>query len=272
MSNMSIGQHIHYSRIRRENSEGRVATCIKMNISEPRIVELAGLAGAHSIWLCNEHVPNDWSQIEHCIRAAKLFDMDAIVRVSKGAYPDYIKPFEAAGIMVPHISSAEEARQVVDMCRFLPLGHRAMDRGNMDGHYCQIPSVDYIELSNREKMIILQIESPEGVEAVEEIAAVDGFDMLLFGPGDFTHRIGKPAQINEPEVHAARARVEKAARDHGKKSFGVAAPGTPQELFKRGYAVSQRTADVVVLGGGFRSALEGFQSAPHKPIDSVYQE
>ncbi len=269
---MNPNQRIHRSRIRRENKEGRIATCIKMNISEPRIVELAGLAGAHSIWLCNEHVPNDWSQIENCVRAAKLFDMDAIIRVSKGSYSDYIKPFEAdaAAIMVPHISSAEEARQVVDTCRFLPLGHRAMDGGNMDGKYCQIPPKDYIELSNTEKMIILQIESPEGVENAEEIAAVEGFDMLLFGPGDFSHRIGNPGQINEPEVHAARARVEKAARTHGKKSFAVAAPGTPAELFKRGYAVSQPTADVIALGAGFRAALEAFQSRKPDPISSVY--
>jgi 4-hydroxy-2-oxoheptanedioate aldolase len=269
---MKPNLHIHRSRIRRENNEGRIATCIKMNISHPRIVELAGLAGAHSIWLCNEHVPNDWNQLENCIRAAKLFDMDAIVRVNKGSYSDYLKPFEAdaAAIMVPHISSAEEARHVVDMCRFLPLGHRAMDGGNMDGKYCQIPPAEYIELSNHEKMIILQIESPEGVENVEEIAAVAGFDMLLFGPGDFSHRIGKPGQINEPEVHAARARVEKAAREHGKKSFSVAAPGTPRELFARGYAVAQPSADVIALGAGFRSGLEAFQSTKPNPVTSIY--
>jgi len=61
------------------------------------------------VWLCNEHVPNDWLNLEHQIRAAKLFDMDTIVRVSKGSYSEYIKPFEcdATGIMVPHIASAD---------------------------------------------------------------------------------------------------------------------------------------------------------------------
>jgi len=269
---MNPRQHIHRSRIRCENNEGRVATCISLNITHPRIVELAGLAGAHSIWLCNEHVPNDWSQIENCIRAAKLFDMDAIVRVSKGSYSEYIKPFEAdaAAIMVPHIATAEEARYMVDTCRFLPLGHRAMDGGNMDGKYGQIPPKDYIELSNHEKMIILQIESPEGLENVEDIAAVEGFDMLLFGPGDFSHRIGKPGQINEPEVHAARARVEKAARDHGKKCMGVAAPGTPSELFNRGYSVSNRGGDVTGLGNCFRAAIQTFNTNTSTSIASAF--
>ena len=96
------------SRILRELRNGQNSTVIKLNMGDPRIVELAGLAGASAVWLCNEHVPNDWLNMEHQIRAAKLYDMDTIVRVSKGSYSEYIKPFEcdATGIMVPHIASA----------------------------------------------------------------------------------------------------------------------------------------------------------------------
>ena len=66
-------------------------------------------------------------------RAAKLYDMDTIVRVNKGGYSEYVKPFEcdATGIMVPHITSADEARSVVDMVRCRPMGSKALDAGNM---------------------------------------------------------------------------------------------------------------------------------------------
>jgi len=83
------------SRVLRDIREGRQAACVKINITHPNVVELAGLAGASAVWLCNEHGPNDWQTIEHCIRAAKLHDMDTILRVSKGSYSDYIKAFEA---------------------------------------------------------------------------------------------------------------------------------------------------------------------------------
>lgn len=262
----------HSSRIRLENAEGRIASCLKLNIPDPLVIELAGLAGASSVWLCQEHVPSDWRTMENCIRAAKLHGMDAIIRVSKGSYSDYLKPFEAdaAGIMVPHVTSADEARRIVDMCRSLPLGHRAMDGGNIDGSFCQLPILDYIEYVNHEKFIILQIESPEGLEAVEEIASVPGFDMLLLGPGDFSCRIGKPGQIDLPEIHAARTRVEDAARANGKKCFSVVARGTAEELFERGYAVTQVGGDVVALGTSFRAAVSALHGKKPDALNSIY--
>lgn len=262
----------HRSRIRRENAEGRVASCVKLNIPEPLVVELAGLAGASSVWLCMEHVPSEWRTIENCIRAAKLHDMDAIIRVSKGSYSDYLKPFEAdaAGIMVPHVTSADEARHIVDICRAMPMGRRAMDGGNIDGAFCQLPLPEYVEYINREKLLILQIESPEALAAVDEIAAVPGFDMLLFGPGDFAHRIGKIGQTDLPEVHAARTKVEDAARAHGKKCFSAGARGTAHELFQRGYSVTQLASDVITLGTGFRKAVAGLYGEAAGSIQSIY--
>jgi len=248
------------SRTLRDCREKGLATCIKLNIGDPRMVELAGLAGFSTVWFCNEHVPTDWSQIEHAVRAARIHDMDVIVRVSKGAYSDYIKPFEcdAAGIMVPHVTSAREAREVVEMCRFHPLGKRALDGGNVDGGFCTIPVHEYLEQSNREKLIILQIESPEGVEAIDEIAAVEGFDFLLFGPGDYSHRIGKVGEIHAPEVEVARRCVEEAARRHGKRGFSVGAQGTPRELQERGYAIVNLGSDVNTLNVAFRDSLAQF--------------
>src|SRR5204863_8755625 len=94
------------------------------------------------------------------------------------------------------------------------------------GVYCQIPLADYIAHSNSERVLIFQIESPQALENVERIAAVPGFDILLFGPGDFSHLLGKPGQINDPEVVAARKRVGAAAKAHGKfaMSPGMIAP------------------------------------------------
>src|SRR6185436_3592559 len=99
------------SRLLRELRAGQCPATLKLNMNDPRIVELAGLSGTSAVWLCNEHVPNDWINLEHQIRAAKLHDMDTIVRVNKAGYSDYVKPFEldATGIMVPMVNSAEEA-------------------------------------------------------------------------------------------------------------------------------------------------------------------
>lgn len=259
------------SRVLRDIAAERVATCMKMNLGDPRVIELAGLSGFSAVWLCNEHVPNDWTNLEHCVRAAKLYDVDTIVRVAKGSYSDYIKPFEcdATGIMVPHVASADEARAIVDACRFRPIGHRALDGGNSDGLYCQMPAAEYIEYSNHQRYLILQIESPEAAEKVEEIAAVPGYEFLLFGPGDFSHRIGKTGDINAPEVLAARKRVEDAARKNGKMCFSVGVRDTPAELRKRNYHIISLASDVVTLGSGFTEAIKAFGQAAAAP-DAYY--
>ena len=75
--------------------EGQLVTSFKANLNDPRVIEIAGLCGCDAVWICNEHVPNDWTNLEHQIRAARLHDVDTLVRVTKGSYSDYIRPFEA---------------------------------------------------------------------------------------------------------------------------------------------------------------------------------
>lgn len=261
------------SRLLQELRSGASAPVLKLNLMDPRVVELAGLAGASAVWLCNEHVPNDWLNLEHQVRAAKLYNMDTIIRVAKGSYSDYVKPFEmdATGIMVPHVGSAAEAREIVKMCRFGPLGRRPIDGGNMDGLFCQISTADYCEQSNREKFIILQIESPEALENVEEIAAVEGFDFLLFGPGDFSHLIGKPGQVNDPQVVAARKRVAAAAVKHGKFAMMPAMLDSRANLESEGWRAFTVGADVITLGFGFKEKVEAFNKAETSVSKRLYE-
>ena len=245
------------SRVLRELRAGKNPGTFKLNLNDPRIVEMAGLSGASAVWLCNEHVPNDWTNLENQVRAAKLHDLDTIVRVSKGSYSDYVKPFEmdATAIMVPHVTTAEEARKIVEMTRFMPLGRRPMDGGNIDGAFCQIPVAEYTRHSNSERFLVLQIESPEALANVEEIAAVPGFEVLLFGPGDFSHLIGKAGQIGAPEVVAARKRVAAAALKNGKylMSPGMIAPRA--ELEAEGWRILNLGSDVVSLGAAFNKMV-----------------
>jgi 4-hydroxy-2-oxoheptanedioate aldolase len=249
------------SRMLRELRAGGCPTCLKMNLGDPRVIELCGLSGASAAWICNEHVGNDWLNLENQIRAAKVYDLDTIVRVEKGSYSDYVKPFEAdaTAIMVPHITTAAEARQVVQMTRFQPLGRRAWDGGNIDGQYCQVPVADYLAHSNHERMLIFQIESPEALENVEAIAAVPGFEALLFGPGDFSHLIGKAGQLQDPAVVGARQRVAAAARQHGKFMMAPGLIGPLDDLLAEGFRIFNLGADVLALGDYFNGRVADFR-------------
>jgi len=126
--------------------------------------------------------------------AAKVHDTDVMVRVARGSYSDHVKPLEldAAGIMVPHVMSLADARRVVSMTRFHPIGRRPVDGGNADGSYCAVDSLTYFREANRERFVCVQIEDPEPLDDLDAIAALDGIDMLFFGPADFSQGIGAP--------------------------------------------------------------------------------
>ncbi len=259
------------SRVLKLLREGQLPTTLKINLSDPRVIEAAALCGVDAVWLCHEHVPNDWVPLENQIRAARVHNIDTLVRVGRGSYSDYIRPFEAdaTGIIVPHVASEEEARQIVTWVRFHPVGKRALDGGNTDGKFCLIPTDEYIQHSNQERIVILQIESPEALENVETIAAVPGFNGILFGPGDFSHRIGKVGQLDAPEVVAARKRVAAACRRHGKFAMtaGLIAPFA--ELVAEGYQVINIGADVVAVTSYVKQRLELVENQIAKLPDAI---
>ena len=246
------------SRVLKLLREGQLPTVLKINLSDPRVIEIAGLSGVDAVWLCTEHVPNDWLGLEGQIRAARIHNIDTLVRVGRGSYSDYIRPFEAdaTGIIVPHVASEQEARQIVEWVRFHPVGKRALDGGNTDGQFCLVPLGDYIKHSNTERVVILQIESPEALENVEAIAAVPGFDGILFGPGDFSHRIGKAGELDAPEVVSARKRVAAACLRHGKFAMTAGLIAPLPELVQEGYRLIGIGADVVGIGSYVKQRLE----------------
>lgn len=248
------------SRVLAKLRNGEVASCLKINLSDPRVIEIASRAGFDCVWTGMEHVPNDLSVIQQQILAAKTYDVDTLCRVPRGSYSDYIRPLEmdAAGIMVPHVMSLEDAKNVVRMTRFHPVGRRAADGGNADAAYCAIPFTDYLEQSNRERFVILQIEDPEPLNELEAIAELPGYDMLLFGPGDFSHSIGAPGQLDHPRITQARERIAEVANKYGKIAGTVGAPSQKQELVNMGYTFLSLGADVVGLGRYCREIAEAF--------------
>jgi 4-hydroxy-2-oxoheptanedioate aldolase len=152
--------------------------------------------------------------------------------VAKGPYSDYIQPLEAdaAGIMVPHLMSLKEAKEIVHWTRFHPLGLRPVDGGNADGKYCMVDFDEYIETANKERFVVVQIEDPEPLDELEEITKVDGIDMLFFGTGDFSQGIGTPGKWDNLQIAEARKRIAQVCKANNKFSGTVGGPANFQEL------------------------------------------
>ena len=131
------------SRMLDKMRAGKKVISCKLNFSCYRSAELMALSGFDGIWICQEHVPTDFTTMEAQIMAAKCHDCDTIVRVPKGSYSDYIRPLEAdaSGIMIPHLMSLEEAEDIAHTVRFHPIGRRPVDGGNADGLYAGLQRI-----------------------------------------------------------------------------------------------------------------------------------
>ncbi|HDY64987.1 MAG TPA: aldolase [Phycisphaerae bacterium] len=251
------------SRVLNKMRAGGVAICAKTNLADPRVIEIIGRAGFDCAWTDMEHVPNTLHDVENQIRAAKMHDMDTLVRVRRGSYSNMILPLEmdATGIMVPHIMSAADAKQVVYYTRFHPVGRRPWDGGNSDGGFCMIPPEIYKQQANERRFVIVQIEDPEPLDSLDEIAEIEGIDMLFFGPGDFSQGIGHPGEVDHPKVQETKKRVAKVAREHGKFAGTMGTPDNVQSLLDMGYQFVNVHADVVLLSHGFHAAAEAVRKS-----------
>ena len=245
------------SRVLRQMRAGKVATCTKLNLSDPRAAEIAAMCGFDCIWIDLEHVPNNMKDVEDAVRAAKIYDVDVLTRVSKGCYSDICRPLEgdSTGVMVPHLMSLEEAKQIVYFTKFHPIGRRPLDGGNADGAYCLVDANDYLKQANEERFTVVQIEDPEPLAELEEIAALPGIDMLFFGPADFSQGIGAPNSA-DPRIDETRRLVAKVARKHGKFAGTVGGPGNFDNLVAMGYTFISTGADVVALWQYFKNINE----------------
>lgn len=251
------------SNVLKKMREGKVAISLKLNLADPRGVEIAAMCGCDCIWIDMEHVPNDYQVIENAVRAAKIYDVDILTRVAKGGYNDLIRPLEAdsAGIMVPHLMSLKEAKEIVYFTKFHPIGRRPIDGGNADGKFCLIDPLTYMKQANEERFVVVQIEDPEPLPELEEICALDGIDMIFFGPADFSQGIGAPCRFDDSRIMETRKLIAKTARKYGKFAGTTGSADNIAEYAAMGYNFVNVKSDVRALAEVYISALKKSREA-----------
>lgn len=252
-----MGLEMRKSRLLRVMESGKTATSVKCNLADIRGIEIAAMCGFDAVWIDLEHCPNSFHDVENAVLACKAYDCDTITRTSRGGYSRYICPLEAdtTAIMVPHVMSLKDAKDIVYYSKFHPIGRRPLDGGNADGGYCTVDPKTYMETANKERITIIQIEDPEPLEELEEIAALPGIDMLFFGPADFSQGIGTPCDFSNPKIEETRKRIADCAHRHGKWAGTTGSPANFDQLSAMGYNLVNLTADVVLLTNGYIKTL-----------------
>ncbi|MEZ5863154.1 MAG: aldolase/citrate lyase family protein [Geminicoccaceae bacterium] len=155
-------------------------------------------------------------------RAALLGSIEAagVRRSSPGSCPTATttSPALDAGadsIVIPMVGSADQARSVVAKMKYTPVGKRGLALALANDRYRMQPVAEALAAANARTRFVALIETAEGVENVEEIAAVDGVDVLWVGASDLTASMGIPGQFDHPDYKKALAKVLKAGQKHG---------------------------------------------------------
>ena len=204
--------------------KGEVALGASRNFYAPILAERYGVMGFDWIWIDCEHGSSNDAETENVVRAAELYDLTPIVRVPN-AEPSTLLRFldrGAQGLIVPHISTKQEAEAVAKASHYYPTGDRSSATGGRTNQLGSgLAPAEYYEAANRETLIITMIETPEAVENAQEIASVSGIDAILVGSSDLTQAMGMPGP---PEVDAAIDKVIAGAKAAG-KLVGVAGAG-----------------------------------------------
>lgn len=186
-----------------------------LTIGSPVIAELAALCGFEWLLFDLEHGCNAEAALPDQLRALRGTPTRAIVRVG-APHPDAIArvlDWGADGIMVPHISSAQEAAACVDAMRYPPLGHRGVSRSTRACNYGLLPLQ-----TQSPPVFMAQIETVDGVRNAADIAAVDGVNVLFVGPADLQFDLTARPEAAEGDFNTCLAKVVKAASDAGKQS------------------------------------------------------
>jgi len=236
---------------------------VALHFTDPTVYELASLVGFDYIWMDLEHHATSVETAWSLMRAARVGQADIMARPAKGEFMRLGRLLEAGahGILYPRCDSADEAREVVRWSKFGPLGTRGFDGGNPDMPYCRADFADYIREANEETWIVIQIEDPKALEHVDEIAAVEGVDVIMLGPADFSILAGIPGQFQHPLIDEALKKVAAAADRHG-KAWGTTA-GTParvKELIDRGALWTTCGCDLIWVKNGLEQARRDMES------------
>jgi 2-keto-3-deoxy-L-rhamnonate aldolase RhmA len=236
----------------RQLRAGKLA--IGLGLRQARTVDIAQIAktcGYDFLFIDCEHSSMELDTAAQIAAASLAVGVTALVRVAglEHWHASRILDNGAQGVVVPHVDDAAQAARVAAACRFPPAGKRSMGGGLQQLGFASMPIGEAARLVNEETLVVVMIESPQGVANCEEIAAVPGIDALLIGTNDLCFEMGMPGEFNDPRVAEAYRKVIAACRKHGKFP-GMGGLYTP-ELLERHIAMGVQ----LVLSGSDYSLL-----------------
>ena len=222
--------------VKKKLAQGEAAWGVATGVSDEFANQLAISTGADFLWIDTEHSTFGLDDIRLTPIMARQRGCMPMIRVA-GLDPNLIKKaldLGASAVMIPQVNNAEEARAAVRAAKYPPIGSRGVSP--IWTFHMGISWDDYLPKANDEICVVVQIESPEGIDNIEAIAAVEGVDVLFAGPADLAASLGVIGQMNHPKLTSFLADFPKRVTAAGKVAgISVAGADASAEAYSQGY-------------------------------------
>lgn len=254
---------------------GRPAFGVSLHLGSPDLFEMTSLMGFDAIWLDLEHHSCGLEKASRLMQASRVGEIDIIARPGKGEFMRMSRMLEAGatGIMYPRCSSPEEAAEVVRWAKFAPLGQRGFDGSGPDAAYLMTPMREYLKLANERTFVIVQIEDPDSLKYAEAIASVEGVDMVMLGPADFSILAGIPGQFDHELIAQALETVAQAAKNTGKNWAATSGSiAHAEHCVDMGARLIFQGCDIVYVKQGLEKLQADLAEAFPKPLANNHDD
>jgi 2-keto-3-deoxy-L-rhamnonate aldolase RhmA len=248
------------TRVRDGINGGTLGTWIKL--AGPESVEIMAYAGFDFVIIDLEHTTLDLGAASTQIAMANALGIDPLVRV-----PDHglsviqrVLDAGAAGVVVPHVDTVEQARAVVRATRFPPHGDRGSGGTSRAGRWGLLPRADYLAYGNEQSLCVVQLESETAIRNTREILALDGIGAAFVGTADLSMSVGGPVDhlVTSALAAAAAAGVP----------IGTASATSEQArtALTRGYDYVVVSNDTSILASGGRDIVNALKAPVAEPV------
>ncbi len=238
-----------------------------VEFATPGIGQILKGAGCDFALFDTEHSGFSFETIKSVLRYMQAAELPTIVRVPSMEYNHIARAADmgAEGVMVPMVSTADEAREVVNSLKYHPDGGRGVALGIAHDRYVGGPVLDKLATANKRTTLFAQIETADGVANADEIAAVKGVDCLWIGHFDLSASLGIPGEFEHRLFKNAVKAVTKACETH-KKALGRLVPTVEEgiKLNRAGHDFICYSGDVWALQEAVSSGVAAIRAAADK--------
>ena len=239
--------------------------------TNPAFAEIPGLLGFDFVYFDREHTSNSWETIEKLILASLSVDTPSIIRIEDNDPVNIRKTFElgAQGVLVPHVCTREDAESIVKAAKFPPLGIRGTADTVRSAGYHVDDMKKYLSESNKNTLVCALIEDKEAMENIEEIASVEGLDVLCFGAGDYSTSVGRPGEgIRANVVKEAFEEMIRVARKYKKAVWFSPASPTPEQVKE----LISKGVQILMIGNDMRAFYVSLREVMENVVNKVIRK